>query len=156
MHGAHRVCVVVAPENRAVWKDSLRDRVDMAGKVHGAELSAVVQQKPVCGHVGGLDLCHVAADNVAVRPNPAGEGRARVRHVDRLKLTATEPEAVLSPSRVGVRADDFSFSIDPLSVGQDGTRKIDRDKRQRSARGSACRGHRRQTKSRDGAAATDS
>ena len=49
MHGAHRVCVVVAPENRAVWKDSLRDRVDMAGKVHGAELSAVVHQKPVCG-----------------------------------------------------------------------------------------------------------
>ena len=49
MHRAHRVCVVVAPENGTVRKDSLRDRVDVARKVHGFKLSSAVQQNPCAG-----------------------------------------------------------------------------------------------------------
>ena len=113
MHRAHSVGVVVAAQDGAVRKDPLRDRVDVVGMVHGTELPAVVQQEPVCGHVGRLDLRHIGADNVAAWSDPAGESRTRVRNVDRPKLTATQQEAVRPPAGVRVTADDFALRVDP-------------------------------------------
>ena len=125
---------MVAAENGTVWKDSLRDSVDVARKVYATELSAVVQQEPVCRHAGVLDLRHVAADNIASWSDPAGDGRARIRNIDRLKLAATQQVTVGPPSSVRVPPDDFSLSVDPLSISKDGAGEIDSDKRQRSGR----------------------
>jgi hypothetical protein len=156
MHRAHRVRVVVAAQDGAVRKDPLRDRVDVVRMIHGTELPSVVQQEPVCGYIGRLDLRHIAADNVAAWSDPAGESRTRVRHVDRLKLTASQQEAVRPPGGVCVPPDDFALCVDPLSVRRDGAREIDRDEHQRSGPCSACRDQGHQTQSYEGAAITDS
>ena len=83
MHRAHSVGVVVAAQDGAVRKDPLRDRVDVVGMVHGTELPAVVQQEPVCGHVGRLDLRHIGADNVAAWSIPRARVHALGTSIDR-------------------------------------------------------------------------